>query len=227
MRKTRLNLRTLLLLTADTAMIAIESSVLSDAWRSSGTEMFRYYTQDSNIFALAVSCICALCTVYSLIFGKKRPAFLKSLHLTAASGLMITFLVAAFVLTPIDSGPNWRRYVFQFRDMMLDGPMLYLHTLCPLIMFFSFILFEDSSPLPRSHALFILPPTILYGGVTIYNNIIRAYSGPYPFLRVHRQPVHMTVLWCALILLGAWLISLGILELNRLIGKISRNSSRD
>ena len=225
MQKTRFSLRTLLLLAADAAMIAIEASVLSDAWRSSGTAMLRYYTQDSNVFALLVSCICALCTLYSLISGKKRPHFLKSLRLTAASGLMVTFLVAAFVLAPNNSGPHWKIYIVCLRQSMLDGSMLYLHTLCPLFMLFTFLFLEDRRPLPHTHSLLILLPTALYGTITLYNNYTRAYIGPYFFMRAYYQPLHETVLWCALILLGSWLISLAILEINRLIFRKHRNSS--
>ena len=60
MKTSRLSLRMLMLLAADIALVALEFPVLQDTWRSSGTNMLRYYTHDSNLFALAVSFICAL-----------------------------------------------------------------------------------------------------------------------------------------------------------------------
>lgn len=225
MKNNRFAPRRLLLLCADAAMIVLESKVLFDCWQSTGPKMLRMYTQDSNLFALAVSFICACFGLYSFFSGKKRPSFLKILRLAAASGLMVTFLVSSFVLTPINSGASLRRYLIELENMMLDGPIMYLHTLCPIILCFSFLFLEDVQPLRRIHSVWILPPTILYGAVTLYNNYTRAYVGPYPFFHVYRQPLHMTVLWCALIVLGAWLVSLGILELHRLIHRKRRLSS--
>jgi len=226
MKTSRLSLRMLMLLAADIALVALEFLVLQDTWRSSGTNMLRYYTHDSNLFALAVSFICALSTVYSLISGKKPHRLLKSLRLTAASGLMVTFLVCIFILGPLNGGPSISLYIAEIRSSMLEGSGLYLHTVCPLLLCFSFLFLEDAASLPRSHALLILPSTILYGAVTLFNNYTRAYSGPYPFFHVYRQPAYMTALWCVLILLGAWLISLGVLRLNRLIGKTGRPSGK-
>lgn len=211
------NLRLILLLLADAVLIVLEGCVLWDCWKVSGTTMFRYYTQDSNILAFLVSLISFPITLWALVSGKRRPRFLKSLRLVAASGLMVTFLVSALVLTPLNSGLHLKRYLMEFKAMMLEPPILYFHTLCPLMMFFAFLLLEDDDLLPRIQSTFILPPTILYGAVTLYKNYTFAYFGPYAFFRVHNQPPGATILWCAAILLGAWLISLGILEWSRLL----------
>lgn len=213
-------LRRTALLIADLVIIAWESRILLNIWQESGARMFRYYTQDSNILALGVCCICALFSLAALASGKAyAPRLTKSLRLMAASGLMITFLVAAFVLTPIESGLSVHRYMQEFNDFMLSGNMLYLHTLCPLLLLFSFLFLEDASPLPCSRAFLILPPTIVYGVITLYCNIARTYRGPYPFFHVYEQPAYLTAVWMALIVLASYLISLSLLALNRLIAR--------
>lgn len=218
--------RLLLLLLAEASMILLESCVLWDCWKSSGTSMFRYYTQDSNILALIATLVSVPLTLRALFSGNSRPAWLKSLRLVAVSGLMLTFLVSAFVLTPINSGASLKRYSMEFQSMMLKPPILYLHTLCPLLMCFTFLFLESSLVLPCFHSLFILPPTILYGAVTLYKNYTFAYIGPYPFFHVYRQPTHMTILWCALILLGSWLISLGLCDISRRISRRRASSPK-
>lgn len=218
--------RMAVLLICDLIMILWESRALREIWQESGIRMFRYYTHDSNLLALVVCVFCAAAGLIALTRGKTAvPRALKSLRLLAACGLMITFSVTAFVNIPIESGGSLRRYLFEIEENMLRGNLLYLHTLCPLLLFFSFVFLEKGSPLPRIHALLILPPTILYGGITLYKNIVRSYRGPYPFFHVYQQPAYMTVLWMLLILLGAWLISLGLLELNRLLSQNSHSIS--
>ncbi|MBQ2956923.1 MAG: hypothetical protein IJE08_10725 [Clostridia bacterium] len=212
--------RMAVLLICDLIMILWESRALREIWQESGTRMFRYYTHDSNLLALLVCVFCAAAGLIALARGKTAmPRALKSLRLLAACGLMITFSVTAFVNIPIESGGSLQRYFHEVESNMLRGNLLYLHTLCPLLLFFSFVFLEKGRPLPRTHALLILPPTVLYGAITLYKNISHAYGGPYPFFHVYEQPVYMTALWMLLILLGAWLISLGLLELNRLLSR--------
>jgi len=56
----------------------------------------------------------------------------------------------------------------------------------------------------------------MYGFVTLYMNVAREYVGPYFFFQVYSQPVHMTAIWCAVIMLGAFGISAGMVGLSRL-----------
>lgn len=201
----------LFLLAVDVAMICMELHVLPGIWRRSGTDMLRFYTNDSNILALIVCCLSALLSLWTLLTGKTdRPAWIQLLRHMASSCLIVTFLIAACILTPMNSRGTWLSFRREFTSFMLDGGNLFVHTLCPLVLCFSCILSGEARPRSLPDLLWPLLPTAIYGAAILYNVALRRIAPPYPFFRIHAQPVYMTVLWCALILLGTCLISLGI-----------------
>lgn len=71
--------------------------------------------------------------------------------------------------------------------------------------------------------LFVLIPTACYAVIMIVLNILHMVDGPYPYLRVYNQPVYMSVLWCFIILGGAYAIARILLFLNRRIMKGEKN----
>ena len=194
-------LRAVLLLLMDLAMVVMEWRALSDTWRGSGTKMLRYYTNDSNILAMAVCAVCLPVGLFCLLKDRPLPKWMQRIRHIAASCLMVTFIVAACILVPMEAHNT-------FYDFMIEGDYLYVHTLCPLLMLLS-VAVQGGKRLTAKHALAAVIPTAIYGAVSIFMNIRGAYEGPYPFLRVMRQPVYMSVLWCIVIVGGnfciAWL----------------------
>ena len=51
----------------------------------------------------------------------------------------------------------------------------------------------------RKNGLLAMIPTVIYGVLFYALNFFRIYDGPYPFMRVHQQPWHMSLLWFAVI----------------------------
>lgn len=202
----RMRIRTALLLLIDLAMVALEWRALSGAWRDSGVRMLRYYTQDSNLLAMAVCGVCLAGEVGCLIRNRPLQEWMRIARYISACCLMVTFLVAALVLAPMEPGET-------LRSIMLKGNLLYLHTVCPLMMLLSAMLHRGKR-LTAKHALCALAPTVIYGAVSIAMNVRGAYSGPYPFLRVTRQPVYTSALWCVVIFGGNYAVA-------RLIGRLS------
>lgn len=195
-------LRAVLLLLMDLAMVVMEWNVLSDTWRGSRTRMLRYYTNDSNILAMVICGGCLLAGIVCLLRGCPMPKWTQCIRHIGASCLMVTFIVAACILVPMEAGNT-------FYGFMLEGSSLYVHTVCPLLMLLT-VAVQDGQRLTAKHAWTAVIPTAVYGAVSIGMNIRGAYEGPYPFLRVMRQPVYMSVLWCIAIVGGnfviAWLV---------------------
>lgn len=201
-------LRLLILILLDAAMVAMEWPVLHNAWRDSGVWMLRFYTQSSNVLALFVCTVCALAGIVCLIRGRTLPGWIKVIRYVSSCCLMVTFIVAAFVLVPME-----RQNTFQ--NFILEGDLLYLHTVCPLLMLAT--LFLHGRPrLGWLHTLAPLVPTLIYGVITLTMNVRHVYYGPYPFLRIHQQTTAETIFWCTAIPLGNWVLAAAMRMLSNL-----------
>lgn len=195
----RMRLHILLMLAIDIAMVAMEWPVISREWRSSGAWMLRYYTQSSNVLAMLVCAVCAACEVYCLVRGCALPRWEQMIRYISTCCLMVTMIVAACILVPMDKSQS-------FRGFMLEGGMLYLHTLCPLVMLAGCLL-HGGAPLTAKHALIAVIPTVIYGIITLVMNAKRIYSGPYFFFEIYRQTWYETVMWFAIIIGGNFAVS--------------------
>ncbi len=223
----RHRLRLSLLLLADAAMLCMEIWALRIAWRDSGVSMLRYFTNESNLLALAVCGIDGLVTAWTMWRGReKRPAWAKLLRYITASCLLLTFLVTLCISVPMNSGGTWSSFWDAFAGFMLQETYLCLHTLCPVVLFFSFALLEPSPPLSRRHTLLPALLVLGYGIVTLCLVGIGRYEAPYPFLNVHGQSIYATVLWCVGLFGFAWCISLATVCCNRWARRIWDDGAR-
>lgn len=194
-----------LLLDLAVVLMEIAGAILSA--RQNGASMFQFYTEDSNLLALAACALSAAFLLRSLKTGDPVPLFVRTLHYAAACCLTLTFLVVVFVLCPMYGA-------MAYRYMLLDGSMLFHHLLCPLALFVSFVFFEPGQPLRRKAAFWAFLPTLIYAAVSVALNLARVMDGPYPFLRVYDQPVWASCLWMILIPGGAYGIALGLRALS-------------
>ena len=64
--------------------------------------------------------------------------------------------------------------------------------------------------LPLRDAAIAVIPTLIYAIIALILNLARRMDGPYPFLRVYRQPVSASAFWFAAILGGNYLIALAV-----------------
>ena len=183
-------------------LIILEIIALIQCWNALGCIDFRYYTIDSNIFVL-------ISAILYLITRKNVPKAVQLAKYSSALSVLITFLVVVFVLYPM--------YDFNFQFLFLAGPNLLMHVVCPLMTFISFVFFEEND-LENSfkNNLRSLYFTLVYAIILISLNILKIVVGPYPFLKVYEQPVHMSILWICVILLGAFLLSRLMMGLRKL-----------
>lgn len=189
--KLMLSKRRKVMLALDILLILMELLALTVSWMESGARIFRYYTQDSNLLALMVSALCLAKNLSCIRRGTGMPGWTRKLRYLAASCLMMTLLVSAFLLVPVEGRG--------FSAFMLEGKYLYLHTLCPLLMLLQ--LFLHAGPgLGEGDALAALVPTIIYGAVSLMMNAAQVYSGPYPFLRIREQEGYVTAVGCIAVL---------------------------
>ena len=186
------------------AVVWMEPTAARLSWEAVGTQMFTFYTENSNFFTAGVCLLMALFQLKALLTGREIPLWVKRLKFIATCCLTMTFLTVVFVLGPMyEDGNGW--YI-----MLCTSSMLYHHLLNPLAAIFSFVLLERTPRLPRSTVKWALLPTVLYGGIILWLNIQRVVDGPYPFMKVYDQSVQASVLWCIAILLMnyfyAWLL---------------------
>ena len=192
------------LIILNTLLIILEIIGLIVNIKTMHTIPIEYYTIDSNIFALIV-------TIINLIYilnNKKRPKWLDILYHMAVLGLTITFTVVILILAPM--------YNFNYKWLLFKDSMLYQHTLCPLLLLFTY-LFYTKSNLNKQEIIYTMLFTIVYTVVIIICNLLLIVKGPYPFLLVYKQPIYMSILWVILIDGGAYLLSLGLYKINKKI----------
>lgn len=166
---------------------------------------YEYYTQLSNYFGFIATII------YTCFFinKKKIPKWVSILKYSATLSMTVTFLVVAFILTPM----------LGFKDIFVwiffTGSNLFYHTLCPIIMFISFVFYEKHDIKGFRDTFRAMYFTMIYAVIFIALNILKIYEGPYPFLKVYDQPVYMSIIWFILIVGGAFGIGKGIMWIKR------------
>ena len=143
---------------------------------------FKYYTEDSNLFALIVAVI-----YFSYLSKKKKiPKYLSVLRLISTVSLALTFCVVIFFLLPVSN--------FNF-GFMLGGVNFFFHLACPLLMLYMFLFVDKKCKFNIKDVLMVNIPTITYGIILIILNILRKVDGPYPFLQVYKNTVFESIIW--------------------------------
>ena len=172
-----------------------------------GKSLIQFYTEDSNLLA-GISCIVmAVFLIRKISGGAAVPNWAGILKYMSVCCLTLTFLVVIFVLGPMTGSSNG------FLSFLFKNSMLYQHFLCPIVLFISFMFFENDFALEKRHIKFAMMPTLLYASVILVLNITRSVTGPYPFLYIYDQPVWASVLWLAVIIGSSFLIALLIIKL--------------
>ena len=191
---------------ANLAIVGMELRAIPLSWDGVHAQMFLFYTELSNLFAMGVCFVTALCQLRALLTGGEMPAWVRTLKYTVTCCLMLTFLTVVFVLAPM-YGPDGH-YV-----MLLTSSMLYNHFLNPVTALLSFVLLERAPALPRRAVGRAMIPTLVYGGIMLVANVAKVYKGPYPFLYVYEQPLWTSCMWVVVILGGALLITWAVWKL--------------
>ena len=151
-----------------------------------GWHVFRFFTNDGNIFCMVVSLITMCHIIYSLVKGDDvLPKWIYILNLmSAVSGLLIFFTVL-FVLWPT-LGPR----------LFVGYLMVVLHVVNPILVSTSF-LFTMHKDTRIKEGLYGMVPMLVYGVPVITLIITKVWTGnliPYPFLKVYDNPWWGTML---------------------------------
>ena len=189
-------------------IIAMEVAAMIMAYGELKFSMFRYYTEDSNIFLLVATALWLFFEGRYLRDGVAIPDWVRVVKYAATCTTTVTLMVVLTVLAPMEH---------DYAGLLFSGSMLFVHTLCPLFALWSFLAFEGEPKLHRGDVSFALIPTVLYALVAIVLNVVDVWHGPYPFLLVHEQPFWLSFLWCATILCGAWVLAALLRVFNGLI----------
>ena len=195
--KERKKLKLALFLNIIIVVMEIVSLIMS--YNRNRINMFMFYTEESNLFALISCMIFCLYALPSLRFRNNTiPKWLKVLKYMSTCCLLVTFLVVLFVLAPM--------YNMGYKMLFLNNSMLFHHLLCPILMFISFVFFEADNTLTKKYVNYAIIPTVLYAIIMIILNITNKIEGPYPFLLVHKQSIYMSIIWFIAIVGGAYLV---------------------
>ena len=151
---------------------------------------FVYYTQLSNRLTLTSS-------ILLVIFGQKK--YVEIFRFLSVSMLVMTFFVTAFVLVPMSG---------KVKAFLWTGNGKYHHVIIPILSAVSYLFTEDKAPL-RWIWLPILV-TLIYGLIIIYLNIKEIIEGPYPFFKIKKIGMKMTVIWMAALLVAVTLFSAAV-----------------
>lgn len=200
-------------LCANALIVILEGISLVLSIVGQGLESFLFYTQDSNYLTMAISLLFCVYAAKELRGKGRLPRWLHTMRYISVSCLMLTFFVVIFVLMPA-MGEN-------ALSMLLEGSMLYQHTLCPVLSLLSFLAFEIEDKLPKADMLKALVPTLVYALIAITLNIGRVIVGPYPFLMVYAQPWYASVLWCIILPGIAGLLAFIVWKAHNIIWKRS------
>ena len=195
--------RRLLSIALNLFVLCMEPIALPLSWGWGQTQIFTFYTEDSNIFAAVVCTMVAVCQLWCIFTGGELPLWLKRLKFMATSCLLLTFLTVVFVLAPMN-GPGG------LYMLLCTSSRLYHHLLNPMAALISYLFLEREPRLPRSAVRWALLPTLVYAAGIVPLNILRVIEGPYPFFEVYHQPVYVSILWAVGLLsvnyFYAWLL---------------------
>ena len=171
-------------------------------YNSNKSFCLEFFTEDSNLLALFTS---SLYLVF--IFNKKKiPKWLSIIKYVAAVCLTVTFLVVLFILAPM--------YSFNYSYFLLYGSMLFHHFLCPIIFVVTVVCF-DKIKIMEQNKVYGVGAVVLYAIIMVILNIIRVIEGPYPFLKVLKQPIYITIMWGIIIIGLAYGVSVMIYKMYR------------
>lgn len=164
-----------------------------------------YYTEDSNIFSLVISCIYLF-----YLMKDKVPKLVHVLKYMSVIGLTLTFLVVILILIPM--------YDFNFKWFLFEGDLLFFHLLAPIVAFISFVFFEEHS-LNKKDSIYACSFTIIYSIVLIVLNIVNVVDGPYLFLRIQTLGTIKSIMWGVILFSLTYGISVGLRRLNAIYKK--------
>lgn len=184
--------RTIISLIINSLIVIFEIVALIMRFSYDKTQLFKFYTRDSNLLLLIVSFVMMVDEVLSLLIARAIPRWVYFSKYVATGLTTLTFLVVVFILCPMEIrtiGPKIYLY------MLLNKEMLFHHLICPILAFVSFVFFERKEKMGIKESLLALIPTLVYGFTTVILVLLNVEKAPYPFLDLHNQAWYMDIIW--------------------------------
>jgi hypothetical protein len=166
-------------------LVVIEIIALIHDIYAFGSKLFEWYTIDSNVLQLVISCL----IIYYVLRKTALPDYVTKLHFISAVGLTVTFLIAAFVLAP----EGGIRYYF------LENVALINHLIAPALSVISLLFLEKTEKSRWTIVLYPAVATLTYGLICLAMNAMSILDGPYFFLQAGKQPAGTIVIWFVII----------------------------
>ena len=172
-----------------------------------GLEVFKYYTVDSNILVGISSFIMI---IYEILFLKNKikeiPKYVYILKYIGVVGVMLTFIVTAFYLSPM-FGKNFL--------LLYMNTNLFFHLVVPILSIYSYVKYEKNK-LEYKYTFITLSSVILYAifymsNILLHLDNIKEYDW-YGFVVGGIYSIFIVPI---IILLISYLISYVIYRLNK------------
>lgn len=169
-------------------LVALEIMGIKRAFKYS-CRTLRFYTTDSNIFLCITSTIMMVTALVCIIKQCDIPKAILIMKYFSVCCITMTFIVVLTVLLPGKVSDGYGIHI------MYKGAQIYHHTVCPALAIIAFIFIEKKDRFDKLFIRIAYIPTVIYGVVIIILNLKGVVYGPYPFLRITTQPVHMSIFW--------------------------------
>lgn len=183
-------------------IIAILNQLLSNdttLQNANGINIFRYFTNDGNIFAMIVAIINIVYISICIIKNKNNDSkIIYIFNLMSSVTLFLIFLVVVIILAPIS-------------PMLVSGyNMIIEHVVVPFLCVCNF-LFLTNNKISKKMSLIGSLPLLLYGVIAIILCLTKVWTNeliPYPFLDIYNNPIWMTLLYAIGIIGGSFFVSI-------------------
>lgn len=195
------------------APIWMSSGLVGGVLTTSGAEMFKFFTIDSNVLMGVIALFTAL-QLRQVIRGQREDLSTACYvwNLAGTVGVTLTMLVTVFFLEPT-MAPQFGLFA------LFAGSNFLLHLFNPLLAIVTFTVFEKTRKIPFRHTLTGIVPMVLYAVFYLANCMRHAVNGMvdiaydwYGFLAGGVKTVWIVI---PVIFLFTWLISIALWRLNR------------
>ena len=195
------------------APIWMSSGLVGGVLTTSGAEMFKFFTIDSNVLMGIIALFTAL-QLRQVIRGQREDLSTACYvwNLAGTVGVTLTMLVTVFFLEPT-MAPQFGLFA------LFAGSNFLLHLFNPLRAIVTFTVFEKTRKIPFRHTLTGIVPMVLYAVFYLANCMRHAVNGMvdiaydwYGFLAGGVKTVWIVI---PVIFLFTWLISIALWRLNR------------
>ena len=195
------------------APIWMSSGLVGGVLTTSGAEMFKFFTIDSNVLMGVIALFTAL-QLRQVIRGQREDLSTACYvwYLAGTVGVTLTMLVTVFFLEPT-MAPQFGLFA------LFAGSNFLLHLFNPLLAIVTFTVFEKTRKIPFRHTLTGIVPMVLYAVFYLANCMRHAVNGmvdiAYDWYGLLAGGVKTVWIVIPVIFLFTWLISIALWRLNR------------